>query len=136
MTFKKGDPRINRKGRPKSFDKLRDLAQSIVQEPATGKGELVKIRVPAIRDGKPVLDENGALVMEDHYATNAEMVLRQWLTDPKRQIQLMEIAFGKVPQAVDLTTRTATPVITPSDMATARATALEYDNSDEQKPTA
>ena len=32
--FVKGDPRINRKGRPKSFDALRSLAQEIAHEAA------------------------------------------------------------------------------------------------------
>lgn len=33
-TFVKSDPRINRKGRPKSFDGLRALAQEIAHEVA------------------------------------------------------------------------------------------------------
>jgi len=31
--FKKGDKRINRKGRPKDFSALRELAQEIAHEP-------------------------------------------------------------------------------------------------------
>ena len=38
-TFKKGDPRINRKGRPSNFDALRELALSIAHEVAQHKGE-------------------------------------------------------------------------------------------------
>jgi hypothetical protein len=50
--FTKGDPRINRKGRPKSFDALRVLAQEIAHEPIT--------------------------VVNGHRATVAEMILRKW----------------------------------------------------------
>jgi ADP-ribosylglycohydrolase len=86
--FTKGDPRINRKGRPKSFDKLRALAQSISHEPAKDK------------NGDPI-------IIDGHVATIAEMVLRDMLRDKKHQREFLEIAFGKVPnpqQAIDLTT--------------------------------
>jgi len=83
--FKKGDPRINRKGRPKSFDKLRELALQIAHEEAKNKGECVVI------EGKKV--------------TIAEMVLRQWASskNPTLQKSFMEIAFGKVPEKHDIT---------------------------------
>ena len=81
--FKKGDPRINRAGRPKSFDQLRALAQEIAHEVAKDKsGHEVTV------NGKR--------------ATVAEMILRQMATDPKRQQQFIEVAFGKVPQPVEM----------------------------------
>jgi hypothetical protein len=84
-TFVKGDPRINRKGRPKSFDALRVLAQSIAHE------------VP-VKDGVP-------LVIDGHKATVAEMILRQWAQSKNPQLQraFIEIAFGKVPDGLDIT---------------------------------
>lgn len=73
--FVKGDPRINRKGRPKSFDQLRALAQQISHEILTGG------------DGSR--------------KTVVEALLRKIATeDPKL---FLEIAFGKVPQALDVT---------------------------------
>lgn len=79
--FVKGDPRINRKGRPKSFDALRELAQQIAHEPAPSK-------------------DGGSVVIGDHVATQAEMILRQMARDnPERFI---EIAFGKVPTPIAL----------------------------------
>ena len=74
--FKTGDPRINRKGRPKSFDALRELAQKISHETLDTK------------DGK---------------RTVAEIILRQMATDPKQRIQFLEYAFGKVPTNLDVT---------------------------------
>ena len=83
-SFKKGDPRINRKGRPKSFDALRELAQQIAHE-------------EALSSGQPV-------VINGHTATVAEMILRQWAASKNPQLAraFIEIAFGKVPDNVDV----------------------------------
>jgi hypothetical protein len=68
--FVKGDARINRKGRPKSFDQLRALAQKISHEPI----------------------QPGATM------TAAEAILRQMAHD--NPARFIEIAFGKVPDEV------------------------------------
>lgn len=79
--FQKGDPRINRKGRPKSFDKLRDLAVSLANEAAKGIGPDGKTQIPIEIDG--------------HGVSQIEMILRAMMKqNPERFI---EIAFGKVP---------------------------------------
>jgi hypothetical protein len=85
--FRKGDPRINRKGRPKSFDALRELAQQIAHE-------------EALSSGQPV-------VINGHTATVAEMILRQWAASKNPQLAraFIEIAFGKVPDNIDINNR-------------------------------
>lgn len=80
--FKKGDVKINRNGRPKSFDTLRKLTQQILAEEVLDK------------DGNPV-------VIRDHAVTQVELILRAWATDKKKQQQLLEIAYGKVPTPVE-----------------------------------
>jgi hypothetical protein len=82
--FTKGDMRINRKGRPKDFAKLRALAVDMASEQAVDNHGN-----PILLHGKPV--------------TNAQLVLYQWLTDKKHQKDFIEVAFGKVPQAIELT---------------------------------
>jgi len=86
-SFKKGDPRINRKGRPKSFDALRTLAQQIAHEEATAGGQPV--------------------VINGHRVTVAEAILRTWAQSKNPQLvkSFIEIAFGKVPDALDLTSK-------------------------------
>jgi len=81
--FKKGDPRINRKGRPKSLPKLRELFQSIGNEVACDK------------DGQPI-------IIDGHVATVIEMIGRSWTKDPKHQRDFVENGWGKVPNPVEL----------------------------------
>ncbi len=86
--FVKGDKRINRKGRPKSFDALRSLAQSIAHEEVTNaKGETASV---------------------------TEAILRQWAAskDPRLQMHFMEVAYGKVPQVNEVTGKGGGPVET------------------------
>lgn len=81
-TFSKSDPRINRKGRPRSFDALRELAQEIAHETAQANGADV--------------------VINGHKVTVAEAILRQWAMskNPVLQKAFIEITFGKVPDNV------------------------------------
>jgi hypothetical protein len=71
--FVKGDPRINRNGRPKTFDELRKLAQDIAHEQLS----------------------NGM--------TRADAILRMWSgsKEPSLQKAFMEYGFGKVPDKLE-----------------------------------
>jgi len=77
IPFVKGDARINRRGRPKTFDAFRALAQEIA-------GALTK-------------DKDG------NELTVAEMILRRWSqsSEPQLQKAFIEYAFGKVPDKLD-----------------------------------
>ena len=92
--FVKGDPRINRKGRPKSFDAARALAQQIAHE------------IAKVRD-KNNPDNEIELVIDDHYVTVTEAILRSWANsgDPKLSTAFMEWAYGKVPNVTEVTGR-------------------------------
>ena len=82
--FKPKDPRINRKGRPKSFDAARALAQQIAHEVLTGDG------------GKP-LTVNGALV------TRIEAIFREMSTsrDHRKQELFLAYAVGKPKEQIE-----------------------------------
>ena len=92
--FIKGDRRINRKGRPKTFDAFRELAQSISHE-------------IALKNGEP-------LIINGHTVTVAEAILRQWAQskDPRLQMAFIEMAYGKPPQRTEITGADGKPVET------------------------
>jgi hypothetical protein len=75
--FVKGDKRINRKGRPKSFDELRKLAQQIAHE---------------------------AIIKNDTKVTRVEIIMRSWAQskDPRLVQAFIAYAYGKPPDEVNL----------------------------------
>jgi len=87
--FKKNDPRINRKGRPKSFDALRRLAQQIACEVITD----------------PDLDTP---------VSRVEQMLREMSGsgDARKIVPFLEIAYGKVPAPVEVTGKGGGPIAT------------------------
>lgn len=91
--FRPGDPRINRSGTPPTFSVIRAAAQGLLQQVATDK------------QGKPVVDERGRTL------TNLDVLLRKWLfsDDPRLQIYLVEVAYGKVPASIVATDADGNP---------------------------
>lgn len=99
-TFERGagkDPRINRKGRPKSFDALRSLAQEIAHEAAKQSKE---------QGGGPV-------VIDGHVVTVTEAIMRQWAMskDPRLQQKFIEVAYGQVPSVTRLEGQDGGPMV-------------------------
>jgi len=79
-TFKTGDKRINRNGRPADFVSLRKLAKQIASEKITSS------------DGRTAM-------------TRVELILREMSIskDPRQRIAFLEIAYGKVPNPIEIT---------------------------------
>jgi hypothetical protein len=76
---------INRKGRPRNFDALRELAKQIAVDVAKdNKGQ--EIAIPGI----------------DDRITVVQAILLQMSRDPRRQKEFLEIAFGKVPDELNI----------------------------------
>jgi len=73
-----GDPRRNTRGRPRTFDALRELCQKICNERITLDGESL---------------------------TRLEVILRDWSTskDVQKQIALVQYGYGKPPDKIEAT---------------------------------
>ena len=87
-TFAKGDPRINRKGRPQNFDAARELGLQIANEVVTNaNGE------PALLNGRKI--------------TRIELILRTWAQskDPRLQQAFVELAYGKAATVTEISGR-------------------------------
>jgi len=87
--FVKGDPRINRKGRPKTFDALRRLAQQVACE---------------------LVESSEGTALE----SRIEVIMRDWVTsgDPRKQQACVEVAYGTVPNPVEVSGKDGGPIET------------------------
>jgi hypothetical protein len=91
--FQERKHQINRKGRPRSFDALRELAQQIAHEEATTK-------------------DGDTLTASGHIVSVAEAIMRGWASSKNPQLQraFIEVAFGKVPDKVEMTGKDGGPI--------------------------
>lgn len=91
--FVKGDPRINRKGRPKTMDALKRLVLA----------ELTKIATDA--SGKPI-------IIDGQEITNVQALITGSIhsKDWRRIEYVLNVAYGKVPDVHELTGKDGEPI--------------------------
>ena len=79
--FKPGDVRINRRGRPKVADELRALLLEVLHE-------------------KALTTDGASVTVNGHAVTNIELIIRQMIRNPRLFEQVLNRAYGKVPDNV------------------------------------
>ncbi len=87
VPFTKGDPRINRKGRPKSFDQLREVAQEIAH--------------------REIKSKNGSSIS----IVEAVLLKLAEADDASSLKTFLEFSFGKVPDELKATGLESKPVL-------------------------
>ena len=108
--FNKGyDPRRNLKGRPRSYDQLRELGLDIAEQIATSK------------DGQ-------AITWNGQEITFAEFIMLGWAMDKRLQERFIAYTYGNVPQDLNLSNPDGTlkpEEMKPSELAARAAAILE-----------
>ena len=77
--FKKNDPRINRGGRPHTYDLIHEIATRLCAEPAD-------------------LEDN------PEGLSQLEAIMREWLTSKsfQKQLAVIQYAYGKIPEKLEI----------------------------------
>lgn len=86
--FQKGDPRINRRGRPRKSDLIAQLARSLLEEPVE-------------------------IGQESQTITRLEAILREWLDSGnfQKKLAVIQYAYGKTPNEADVEDRDLSIVV-------------------------
>lgn len=113
------DPRRWKVGRPLGFDALRALALELANEPVKNA------------DGKIV-------VMDGHNVTRVEAILRGWAESDRPELQraFIEVAYGKVPDKIEVSTKDSTVIYTVMDAPVLEAEVVNESHQQQNRPAA
>jgi len=86
--FTKNDPRINRKGRPKNYDLLHEIAVRLCAQPAD-------------------------LADDPEGITKLEAIMQDWLNSKnfQKQLAVIQYAYGKTPEKIEVSQKQEPPLV-------------------------